>query len=87
MDNELDSAVKILKKKLFLLNPSLTRTPKQEGPPVCAYGTEASHSPVQDVRFSRNEYKFSGPPVEITINSAYAEATILSLKKEKKTQS
>ena len=50
MDEELNSAVKVLKKNLFLLDPSLTITPKQEGPPVSAYGMEPLRSPVQDIQ-------------------------------------
>ena len=43
----MNSAVKMIEKKLLLLDPSLATTPKQQ---ARVYGTGPSHSPVQDVK-------------------------------------
>ena len=49
MDEEVNSAAKILENKLYLLNPLLTITQKQKGQPVIAYDTEPLQSSIQDI--------------------------------------
>ena len=78
MNEEVNSIVKILENKLYLLNPSLAITPTRKGHPVIACGTGPEQSPVRDIQILSNNYKFTGPPVEQIINDTYAKATNLS---------
>ena len=46
MDEKVKNALKILKNKLYLLNPLLAITPKQKGQLMIAYAMEPLQSPI-----------------------------------------
>ena len=72
-------AVKILEKKMLLLDPTLTIIPKQQ---ARGYVTEPPHLPVRDIKVLRKGYKPSGTPDKIITTFSYKEITTLSPRRE-----
>ena len=75
--------MKILKNKLYLLNPSLAITLKQKGQPIIAYGTELLQSPMQGMHILSKDYEIIGPPVEQIVSNSYVKETHQSLENSK----